>query len=273
MIYKFIDNNGSEISVNSLESLQALVDSDTINENTKVKAGLRGKWTTASKIEGLNFTIQEEVENIPEPEEDIKSFITQSENSNEKEEVEQAKEIVVTKKVEEKIYDEENEAGHEAPEYQNNESSNDTSDYYTEKFDKTENINNDDPSISFKDSWAICLNKLTDFTGRASRSEFWKFYLSFLVLFITILFGILVLIIIANPNISDGALEFITYAFSIPAALFTLSATVRRLHDTNKSGWFVLLGLIPFIGLILLILLILPSDEEKNKYGKNPLKQ
>ena len=38
MIYKFIDNNGSEITVNSLSSLQALVDSDTINEDTKVKA-------------------------------------------------------------------------------------------------------------------------------------------------------------------------------------------------------------------------------------------
>ena len=64
MIYKFIDNNGSEISVNSLESLQALIDSDTINENTKVKAGLRGKWTTASEIEGLNFIKEEEIQNI-----------------------------------------------------------------------------------------------------------------------------------------------------------------------------------------------------------------
>ena len=55
MIYKFIDTNGSEISVNSLSSLQALVDSETVKENTKVKAGLRGKWTTASNIEELVF--------------------------------------------------------------------------------------------------------------------------------------------------------------------------------------------------------------------------
>ena len=270
MIYKFIDNNGSEISVNSLESLQGLVDSDTINESTKVKAGLRGKWTTASEIEGLSFIKEEEIQNTPEPEEDIKSFITQSESSTEKEEVEKAIERVVTKKEEEKIYDEEKEAVKESAEYQNNESSNDTSDYYTEKFDKNENINNDEPSISFKDSWRICLSKLTDFSGRASRAEFWKFYLSFLVLFILILFGILVLIVIANPNISDGALDFITYGLSIPAGLLTLSATVRRLHDINKSGWFVLLSIIPFIGLILLIMLLFPSDKGKNKYGKNP---
>ena len=65
MIYKFIDNNGSEITVNSLSSLQALVDSDTINEDTKVKAGLRGKWTTASSIEGLVFSAEESNEDNP----------------------------------------------------------------------------------------------------------------------------------------------------------------------------------------------------------------
>ena len=51
MIYKFIDNNGSEITVNSLSSLQALVVSETFNEDSKVKACLRGNWTTASSIE------------------------------------------------------------------------------------------------------------------------------------------------------------------------------------------------------------------------------
>ena len=63
MIYKFKDNNGSEISVNSIESLQGLVDSETINESTQVKAGLRGKWTTASKIEGLNFASEQKIQN------------------------------------------------------------------------------------------------------------------------------------------------------------------------------------------------------------------
>ena len=62
MIYKFIDNNGSEITVNSLSSLQALVDSETVKKNTKVKAGLRGKWTTAEKISDLVFEEKIEVE-------------------------------------------------------------------------------------------------------------------------------------------------------------------------------------------------------------------
>ena len=100
MIYKFIDNNGSEITVNSLSSLQALVDSDTINEDTKVKAGLRGKWTTASAIEGLVFST--EVSNVDNqeteaPQGDIKSFITGEEKKEpkpEEDEYEYVEEIV-----------------------------------------------------------------------------------------------------------------------------------------------------------------------------------
>ena len=102
MIYKFIDNNGSEISVNSLSSLQALVDSETIKENTKVKAGLRGKWTTAAEIEDLVFASEKIVEDekIEEPEGDIKSFITGTDNTEEilEEEVAQEEKIDETQK-------------------------------------------------------------------------------------------------------------------------------------------------------------------------------
>ena len=55
MIYKFIDNNGSEIAVNSLSSLQALIESDTIKKSTRVKEGLRGKWVKAEDIKELKF--------------------------------------------------------------------------------------------------------------------------------------------------------------------------------------------------------------------------
>ena len=76
MIYKFIDNNGAEITVNSLSSLQALVDSETIKENTKVKAGLRGKWATAKNIPDLKFK-EKKVEEPPKEEtEDIVDIIT-----------------------------------------------------------------------------------------------------------------------------------------------------------------------------------------------------
>ena len=86
------------------------------------------------------------------------------------------------------------------------------------------------------------------------------------------MFGVLVFIVIANPNISDASLDAISWVMSIPGGLLTLSATVRRLHDTNKSGWYVLIFLIPLIGLIVFVFLILPGDNKKNKYGHNPLK-
>ena len=76
MIYKFIDNNDQEITVNSLSSLQALVDSETIKKNTKVKAGLRGKWAKAENTVGLIFE-GKKVEEIPKEEtEDIVDFVT-----------------------------------------------------------------------------------------------------------------------------------------------------------------------------------------------------
>ena len=75
MIYKFIDNNDQEIIVNSLSGLQALVDSETIKKNTKVKAGLRGKWAKAENTVGLIFE-GKKVEETPKEEiEDIVDFI------------------------------------------------------------------------------------------------------------------------------------------------------------------------------------------------------
>ena len=75
MIYKFIDNNDQEITVNSLSSLQALVDSETIKKNTKVKAGLRGKWAKAENAVGLIFEGKKVEETPKEETEDIVDFI------------------------------------------------------------------------------------------------------------------------------------------------------------------------------------------------------
>ena len=76
MIYKFIDNNDQEITVNSLSSLQALVDSETIKKNTKVKAGLRGKWAKAENTVGLIFEGKKVEETPKEETEDIVDIIT-----------------------------------------------------------------------------------------------------------------------------------------------------------------------------------------------------
>ena len=87
MIYKFIDDHGTEITVNSLSQLQTLVEGQTIKKNTKVKVGLRGKWGRAKDVNELKF--EEEKKTEPEKKtEDMVSFVTrEAEPTPKKEEI------------------------------------------------------------------------------------------------------------------------------------------------------------------------------------------
>jgi uncharacterized membrane protein YhaH (DUF805 family) len=285
MIYKFIDNNGSEISVNSLESLQALVDSDTINENTKVKAGLRGKWTTATSIEGLNFIKEEEIQNTPEPEEDIKSFITQSESSIPEEET---KEESKTKAQDDDEYEYVEEIVEEEVEVDedNNQDTGDNSDYYTEKFNKQNEEEEESMGLNLPEAVKTGFKKYFDFKGRASRSEYWYF-----ILFIFLGYGAGILLMLITP-----VLLWLLGIFFIGIIIPAIAVTARRLHDIDKSGWFQAIpipaGIIEtvfamnrnatgemiflIIGLgcyiYLLVLYCTAGDSKQNRFGKNPLK-
>ena len=115
--------------------------------------------------------------------------------------------------------------------------------------------------MTFSESVSTCLKKYFVFQGRASRSEYWWFQLIF------------------SPSyfISTIIENEIGYFF-LGITLFTLipaiSAGVRRLHDTNRSGFFLLISFIPFIGgLILLFFLISEGTNGKNRFGPNPLKK
>ena len=290
MIYKFIDKNGSEISVNSLSSLQALVDSETVKEDTKVKAGLRGKWTLASKIDELVFA-QEIEEEIPTPKVDIKSFITEEKNNEEDTEkkgeevpiqpwqtknnievVEKVLDVVEKtndqeEKLEQEIEEEklEQEIEEEKPEQEIEEEKSEQ-EIEEEKIDKTyddENV----IGLNIFNSFGTCLKKFFNFRDRASRSEYWYFHLIFSIVSIPLF------IYEDSSNdthlIYSGISGVLVLIFFIPA----LSVSVRRLHDINKSGWFVLISAIPFIGwLILAVMLLDKGTLGKNKFGKYPLK-
>ena len=115
--------------------------------------------------------------------------------------------------------------------------------------------------MTFGESVSTCLKKYFVFKGRASRSEYWWFQL------------------IVSPSyfISTVFENDIAYIF-LGITLFTLipaiSAGVRRLHDTNRSGFFLLISFIPFIGgLILLFFLIPEGTKGKNRFGPDPLKR
>jgi uncharacterized membrane protein YhaH (DUF805 family) len=112
-------------------------------------------------------------------------------------------------------------------------------------------------------------NKYADFWGRARRKEFWIFNLFQTI----ILAGLTVLEMIGG--LIDGGLAFLFFGIYLLAffALLTpsLAVLVRRLHDTGRSGWFIFIVLIPFVGfIILLIFLCLDSQPGENQYGLNP---
>jgi len=138
--------------------------------------------------------------------------------------------------------------------------------------------------MTFKDAIKICLKKkYASFSGRASRSEFWFFYL----------FGIAVYAICILLAVTVSFQFFwVLGIFAIGMILPALGVTVRRLHDINKSGWFFLLP-IPFdivarllersneivslifsiislgIYIYLLVLYCTDGDKKNNKFGKN----
>lgn len=116
-------------------------------------------------------------------------------------------------------------------------------------------------------NWYLAvINKYADFSGRARRKEYWMFFL----------FNIIISFAVGLVGGLIGGRNGL-FALSLPAlyTLFiflpSLAVTVRRLHDTNRSGWWVLVTFVPFIGaLVLFVFTILDSDPEANTYGPNP---
>lgn len=109
--------------------------------------------------------------------------------------------------------------------------------------------------MKFMDAVKTCFAKYADFTGRASRSEYWWF----------VLFEVIVLIV--AQFIHQYVYAIAALGFLLPA----LAAGARRLHDIGKSGWFLLLGLIPLVNFYLLFLLVQPSQSESNQFGAPPV--
>lgn len=108
------------------------------------------------------------------------------------------------------------------------------------------------------------LKKYTVFQGRAHRTEYWMF-----VLF-NFIFGMVLGII--DGIIGTGGILYSIYALAV--LLPTLAVSVRRLHDIGKSGWWLLIGLVPVIGVVvLLIFALLDSQPGSNTYGPSPKEQ
>ena len=105
------------------------------------------------------------------------------------------------------------------------------------------------------------LKKYATFSGRARRKEYWMF-----VLFNAIAYILLMVIDLAT--IGSGVLPLV---YELAVLIPSLAVGVRRLHDTDRSGWWLLIALIPLVGaIILLVFLASDGKPEANQYGLNP---
>ncbi len=126
--------------------------------------------------------------------------------------------------------------------------------------------------MGFSESVKSVFSKYATFSGRASRSEFWYF----------VLFNILVSIPVSIVGVIIGCLfskgpESVMTAllviYSLAVLIPSIAVTVRRLHDSGKSGWLYLLILIPYLGSFIIFIFTLLESAPDNKYGPNPNNQ
>jgi uncharacterized membrane protein YhaH (DUF805 family) len=114
------------------------------------------------------------------------------------------------------------------------------------------------------------LKKYAMFSGRARRSEYWVFALFntiimvALQIFVSIMAGM-------NSDMGAGLFGILYFVYVLAVLVPSIAVTIRRLHDTGRSGWWLLLGLIPLVGaIVLLIFLVTDSLPQENQYGSNP---
>jgi uncharacterized membrane protein YhaH (DUF805 family) len=112
------------------------------------------------------------------------------------------------------------------------------------------------------ESWKlVVLERYAKFDGRAGRAEFWWFVLA----------NFLVYIALAILMQISGIFVVVYFVYGLATIVPSIAVAIRRLHDTDKSGWMLLLGLIPFVGFILLLVFYIQEGTSgPNQYGAGP---
>ncbi|MFQ6370893.1 DUF805 domain-containing protein [Shewanella sp. YIC-542] len=104
------------------------------------------------------------------------------------------------------------------------------------------------------------IRRYADFTGRARRKEYWMF----------ILFYLIFSIIVSGIDYLMGT-QWVGMLYSLALLLPSIALAARRLHDTDRSGWWQLLGFIPVLGwIVLLVFYCLDGTPSENRFGSNP---
>ncbi len=127
--------------------------------------------------------------------------------------------------------------------------------------------------------WMILpYKRYADFSGRSRRREYWMFTLFYTVMFVALLLFAFAPFLAASddqapPEMSPASIGFtlLAVAFALGSFIPGLAVTVRRFHDQDKSGWFILINFIPYIGgFILLVMMCIEGTRGENSYGSDP---
>lgn len=105
------------------------------------------------------------------------------------------------------------------------------------------------------------LKKYAVFNGRARRAEYWMFFL----------FNLIIAFVLGFVEGLVGGPGVIGLLYSLAVLIPGIAVSARRLHDTDRSGWWLLIAFVPLIGVIvLLVFMIQDSQSGQNRYGANP---
>ncbi len=137
--------------------------------------------------------------------------------------------------------------------------------------------------MTFNESIRNAFSNYANFKGRATRSEFWWFYLFYLLISWALYIIGFAVCTVAEVGTSEGGSlmngltnglivsEILYGVFALIVVCPWLAVSVRRLHDVGTSGWYLLVGLIPIVGTILILIKTLsPTHPVSNDYGPVP---
>ncbi|MBN3817827.1 DUF805 domain-containing protein [Paraburkholderia sp. Se-20369] len=123
--------------------------------------------------------------------------------------------------------------------------------------------------MNFTNAIQSVFNQYARFEGRARRAEYW--YFALLTFFVSLACQ-LVTLVGRNANTIALLLSIVALLVSLALIVPSLSVTVRRLHDVNRSGWFLLIALIPIVGgIILFVWMCSRGNAGPNRFGPDPL--
>ena len=114
--------------------------------------------------------------------------------------------------------------------------------------------------MTFADAISDAFSKYATFSGRSSRAAYWWFYL----------FEVIMVIAAFVVDLAAGTGGIIYALVVLGLFLPNLAVTVRRLHDSGHSGWWLLIGLVPVVGFIVLLIFTLQRSDAPNEWGHGP---